>query len=153
MAKEFQECHLYKSCLDDAIPKTIDNNMDLSPCKPLTKKNDPEYKEVSTYHSLRMLPLLVGALSLSLSWPVPSVSPSPGRCPPRDPSTGRCPQSLPLLAGALHDLPLLADTLSLSLSQCTPRALSNLAASELSPCSLRKLSPWAQVSLKRHESP
>jgi hypothetical protein len=40
MAKGFQECHLYKSCLDDAIPKKIDNNMDLSPCKPLTKKND-----------------------------------------------------------------------------------------------------------------
>ena len=40
MEKGFQECHLYKSCLDDAIPKKIDNNMDLSPCKPLTKKND-----------------------------------------------------------------------------------------------------------------
>jgi hypothetical protein len=97
MAKGFQECHLYKSCLDDAIPKNIDNNMDLSPCKPLTKKNDLEYKEVSIYHSLRELPLLVGALSLSLSWPAPSasslywpvplVSPSPGRCPPRAPST------------------------------------------------------------------
>ena len=28
-----------------------------------------------------------------------------------------------------------------------------IAASELSPCSLRKLSPWARVSLKGHESP
>jgi hypothetical protein len=91
MAKGFQECHLYKSCLDDAIPKKIDNNMDLSPCKPLTKKNDPEYREVLTYHSLRELPLLASALSLSLSWPMPSesslywsvtsVSPSPSQCP------------------------------------------------------------------------
>jgi hypothetical protein len=87
----------------------------------------------------------------SLSWSVPSVSPSTGRCPLRAPSTGRCPQSLPLLAGALRELPLLVDALSLSLSRCPPRTLSNLAASELSPCSLRKLSPWARVSLKGRE--
>jgi len=71
----------------------------------------------------------------------------------RSPSLGWCPQSLPLLAGALNELPLLTDSLSLSLSWCPPRALSNLAASELSPCSLHKLSPWARVSLKGHESP
>jgi pentatricopeptide repeat protein len=101
----------------------------------------------------------------SLSWSVPSVSPSPGRCPPRAPSTGRCPQSLPLLAGALRELPLLADALrklpqSLPLLVGALRELPLLAdalslslswcPSELSPCSLRKLSPWARVSLKGH---
>jgi len=61
----------------------------------------------------------------SLSWLVPSVSPSPGRCPPRAPSTGRCPQSLPLplLAGALRELKegrfqhIVAQYLSKALSQ------------------------------------
>jgi hypothetical protein len=91
----------------------------------------------------------------SLSWPVPSVSPSPGRCPPQAPSPGRCPPRAPSTSRCPSRAPSVSPShgrcppRAPSTSRCPPRAPSTDALSlslsrcpsELSPCSLCKLSP------------